>query len=102
MPANRTPAVPRPTPRTFKLPTAIPATHTRERTPMACATGCAACIWRSQFIGLARPPLKPESCKGIQVASIWTEPRVIDFDGNDLHVSESRYLAVVAFLGQGA
>src|SRR5271166_3312020 len=68
MPANSTPAVPRPTPRTFKLPTAIPATHTKARTPMACATGCAVCIWKSQFIGLARPPLRPD-LHGIPILS---------------------------------
>src|SRR6516165_10435963 len=86
MPANSTPAVPRPTPRTFKLPTVIPATHTKARTPMACATGCAACICNSQFIGLAKPPLRQGRRKGIPVAfaSIWTRHE-IDFDGNDLH-----------------
>ena len=51
---------------------------------MACATGCAACICKSQFIELAKPPLRQERRKGIPVASIWTS-LVIDFDGNDLH-----------------
>jgi hypothetical protein len=40
----------------FGIAAAIPATHTKARTPMACATGCAVCIWKSQFIGLAKPP----------------------------------------------
>ena len=41
IPAKSTPAVPRPMPRNFKLPSAIPSTQTNASTPMACATGCA-------------------------------------------------------------
>ena len=55
MPAKSTPAVPRPTPRTLTLPSAMPAMQTKARMPMAWATGWVLLSWKSQFMpGLSR------------------------------------------------
>ena len=46
MPAKSTPDVPRPIPRNFTLPSAMPSTHTKVSTPTACAMGCV--LWSSK------------------------------------------------------
>src|SRR5688572_6765477 len=50
IPAKRTPAVPSPTPRNFKLPKAIPRTQTKARAPMVWATGWVRWSSKSQLM----------------------------------------------------